>query len=155
MLHRIHVGAARVKEMIRFNLRCEHAHEFEGWFRSSEDFEAQNQRGLVSCPHCNSQNVEKGLMAPSVSTSRKREAVVLANDEKQKKLVREIQALGRKMRENSDYVGTGFAEEARKMHFGEAENRSIHGEASGDEVKSLLDDGVGIMPLPPLPEEQN
>ncbi|GHC76144.1 DUF1178 family protein [Limoniibacter endophyticus] len=141
--------------MIRFNLRCELAHEFEAWFRSGEDFENQRGKGLVTCPQCNSHAVEKALMAPSVSTGRKRETVAFANEEKQKQLVKEMQELARKMRENSDYVGTRFAEEARKMHFGEIENRSIYGETSFEEAKNLIDDGIGIVPLPPLPEEQN
>ena len=141
--------------MIHLSLRCEHDHSFDGWFRNSEDFEKQRKRGLVGCPSCGSSSVEKALMAPSVSTGRKKEKMALAMDATQKKAMAELKALTEKMRENADYVGDKFAEEARKIHFGEADQRGIYGEATAEEAKSLAEDGVEFMPLPVFPDDQN
>lgn len=141
--------------MIRFSLSCDHDHEFEGWFRSSDDFEKQKKRGLIDCPECGSHKVEKSLMAPAVSTSRKQEKMALAMNAEQRRIMTEMKALSEKMRENADYVGDKFADEARKIHFGEAEERGIYGEASLDEAKSLAEDGVPFMPIPVFPEDRN
>lgn len=141
--------------MIRFSLSCDRAHEFEGWFRSNADFDKQAAGGFVECPVCGSHKVEKALMAPAVSTGRKREMVALAMGEQQKKAMAQLKALSEKMRENSDYVGGRFAEEARKIHFGEADARGIHGEATPEEARGLLDDGVEFMPLPVFPDDRN
>ncbi|MGO4452038.1 DUF1178 family protein [Phyllobacterium sp. TAF24] len=137
--------------MIRFSLHCEQDHEFEGWFRSNDDFDSQSKKLLVTCPVCGSHKVEKALMAPSVTTGRQKEKIAVTMS----KMVNELKEVARKVRENADYVGADFAEEARKIHFGEADQRGIYGEASGDEVKSLLDDGIDIMPLPTFPEDHN
>ncbi|MRG55205.1 DUF1178 family protein [Phyllobacterium sp. SYP-B3895] len=137
--------------MIRFSLHCEHDHDFEGWFHSNDDFDAQVEKGLVACPACGSHNIGKALMAPSVTTGRQKEKIAVAMS----KMVSELKEMTRKVRENADYVGSDFAEEARKIHFGEVEKRGIYGEASQEEVKSLLDDGVDVMPLPVFPEERN
>jgi len=141
--------------MIRYGLICDNDHEFEAWFRSGEDFEAQKSRKLVSCPECGSHEVQKALMAPAVSTSRKKSQIALAMSEEQKRALAQLKELSQKIRENSDYVGDKFAEEARKIHFGEAEARGIYGEATPDEVKSLAEDGVDFMPIPMLPEDRN
>lgn len=141
--------------MIRFSLRCEHDHEFDGWFRDSADYDTQRKRGLVSCPACNSGKVEKALMAPSVSTARRKEKVALAVGEEQRKLMGKLREMTKKVRENADYVGDRFAEEARKIHFGETEARGIYGEATPDEAKGLIEDGVDFMPLPEFPEDRN
>ena len=141
--------------MIRFSLHCEHAHEFEGWFRSNDDLDTQKKRGFVECPACGSNKVEKALMAPAVSTSRKQEKMALAMGEQQRRAMAELKALSQKMRENADYVGDKFAEEARKIHFGETEARGIYGEATVEEAKGLIDDGVDFMPIPVFPDEQN
>jgi len=141
--------------LIRFSLSCDHDHEFEGWFRSSDDFEKQKKRGLIDCPECGSHRVQKSLMAPAVSTSRKQEKVALAMNAEQRRIMTEMKTLSEKMRENADYVGDKFADEARKIHFGEAEERGIYGEASLDEAKSLAEDGVPFMPIPVFPDEQN
>ncbi|WP_028035915.1 DUF1178 family protein [Chelativorans sp. J32] len=141
--------------MIRYGLICDNDHEFEAWFRSGEDFEAQKSRKLVSCPECGSHEVQKALMAPAVSTSRKKSQIALAMSEEQKRALAQLKELSQKIRENSDYVGDKFAEEARKIHFGEAEARGIYGEATPDEVKSLAEDGVDFMPLPVFPEDRN
>ncbi|MCR4267948.1 DUF1178 family protein [Nitratireductor sp. ZSWI3] len=141
--------------MISYSLICEHDHAFEAWFRNGADFEAQRQQNLVSCPHCGSSSVEKALMAPAVSTGRRKAQIAMAMGEEQKKALAQLKELSKKVRENADYVGDKFAEEARRIHFGETEARGIYGEATADEAKSLIEDGVEFMPLPALPEDQN
>ncbi len=141
--------------MIRFSLHCDHGHEFEGWFRDNADFDRQSESKLVSCPVCNSPDIQKSLMAPAVSTSRSKEQVAIAMGEAQKQVLEQMRELSRTVRENADYVGDQFAEEARKIHFGETEVRGIYGEASKEEVHSLIEDGVDVMPLPVFPEDKN
>ncbi|MER8430899.1 DUF1178 family protein [Mesorhizobium caraganae] len=141
--------------MIRFALICEHEHEFEGWFRSNDDFDTQKKRGFVDCPSCGSHKVQKALMAPAVSTARKQETIALAMGEAQKQALAQLKAMAEKVRENADYVGDKFAEEARKIHFGERDARGIYGEATLDEAKSLAEDGIEFMPIPSFPEERN
>lgn len=141
--------------MIRFSLVCEREHEFEAWFRSNDDFDTQKKRGFVECPACSSRKVEKALMAPAVSTSRKQEKMALAMNAKQQRLMAEMKALSEKMKENADYVGDKFAEEARKIHFGETEARGIYGEANPEEARELMEDGVPFMPIPVLPDDRN
>lgn len=141
--------------MIRFSLLCEREHQFEAWFRSNDDFDAQKKRGLVDCPSCGSHKVQKALMAPAVSTSRKQEKVALAVGDQQRKMIAQLKALSEKVRENSEYVGEKFAEEARKIHFGETDARGIYGEATLDEAKGLAEDGVEFMPLPVFPDDRN
>ena len=141
--------------MIRFALICEHEHEFEGWFRSNDDFDTQKKRGFVDCPSCGSHKVQKALMAPAVSTARKQETIALAMGEAQKQALAQLKAMAEKVRENADYVGDKFAEEARKIHFGEAEARGIYGEATLEEAKSLAEDGVEFMPIPVFPGDRN
>jgi hypothetical protein len=141
--------------VIRFSLVCEHDHDFEAWFRSNDDFETQNKRGFVECPTCGSRKVGKALMAPAVSTGRKREKMALAMNEMQRAAMAQLKALSEKMRQNADYVGDKFAEEARKIHFGESEARGIYGEATADEARSLAEDGVEFMPIPVFPDDRN
>ena len=141
--------------MIRFSLICEQEHEFEAWFRSNDDFETQKKRGFVDCPTCGSHKVEKALMAPAVLTGRKHEKIALAMGEAQKEAMAQLKALSQKMRENADYVGDKFAEEARKIHFGEIDARGIYGEATPEEAKGLVEDGVDFMPIPVFPDDRN
>jgi len=141
--------------VIRFSLHCDQAHEFEGWFRSSDDYETQRKRGFVECPSCGSNKVDKALMSPAVSTSRSQEKVALAMGAEQQRMMSELKALTDKMKEGAENVGDKFAAEARKIHFGETEARGIYGEASLDEVKGLAEDGVPFMPIPVLPEDRN
>lgn len=141
--------------MIRFSLICETGHEFEGWFRNNDDFDRQARRGLVDCPSCGSRKVGKALMAPAVSTARDRDKVRLAMGEEQKKALAQMKAMADKIRENADYVGDKFAEEARKIHFGETDPRGIYGEATLEEAKGLAEDGVSFMPIPVFPEDRN
>lgn len=141
--------------MIRFSLVCDAAHEFDGWFRNGEDFDTQKKRGLVSCPVCHSAKVDKALMAPVVSTGRKREKMALAMGEEQRKALAKLKAMADEARANADYVGDRFADEARKIHFGEVEARGIYGEATTEEARALVEDGVEFMPLPVFPDDQN
>ena len=141
--------------MIRFSLSCANDHAFDGWFRNGEDFEAQKKRGLVSCPVCRSAEVEKALMAPAVSTGRKRDRIALALGEEQRKALAKLKAMAEEAKKNADYVGDRFAEEARKIHFGEVEPRGIYGEATAEEARGLLEDGVDFVPLPTFPDDTN
>lgn len=129
--------------MIRYALRCDRDHEFEAWFSSSDAFDDQIERDLVQCPECGSSEVHKALMAPAVSTSRKREA---ASPEAQfRDLADRVKA---HIRKNYDYVGGDFAREARAMHAGDKPERLIYGETTPEESRKLVDDGVPVAPLP-------
>ncbi|MBB5535140.1 DUF1178 family protein [Rhizobium giardinii] len=142
--------------MIKYTLSCDSGHSFDGWFSSSADFDRQAELGLVSCPVCGSVSVAKELMAPSVSTSRKKdEAKVLMMDQARKEAVAKIRELVTAIRENSDDVGEKFPEEARKIHYGEAEERGLIGKATADEARALLEEGIEIAPLPVLPDDVN
>lgn len=141
--------------MIRFSLHCDQAHEFEAWFRNSDDYETQRKRGFVECPHCGSNKVDKALMAPAVSTGRRKEKMALAMHAEQQQAMAQLKALTEKMRENADNVGDKFAEEARKIHFGETKARAIYGEATPEEAHGLIEDGVEFMPLPVFPDDRN
>jgi hypothetical protein len=148
--------------MIKYALACEQAHEFESWFPSSEAFETQRKRGFVTCPFCNSAKVEKQIMAPSVA--RKDKAPKAAAPEAQPMAVlsereRDLRAALRALREhvmkNAENVGKDFVEEARKMHYGETEERSIFGEADLAEARALLEEGIDVLPLPIVPDDRN
>jgi hypothetical protein len=136
--------------MIKYALACDHAHEFEGWFGSSTDYDDQAARGLVDCPVCGSNTVKKQIMAPAVAGTKKRDLAI--PDPKVRAMM--MDAMGkvrRHVEDNFDYVGDAFAKEARAIHDGESEERGIYGEASPTEVKALVEDGVKIAPLPPKP----
>ena len=138
--------------MIVFNLKCHDGHEFEGWFASSAAFDEQAATGKLVCPMCGSRQVEKGIMAPSVSGTKK---TTLAADEV-KKMRQFMTGVRKYVKENADYVGRKFPEEARKIHYGETEERQIYGEATLQEAKELVEEGVDVAPLPPdLDEEAN
>jgi hypothetical protein len=145
--------------MIKYALACEQAHEFESWFPSSDAFETQRQRGFVTCPYCNSSKVEKQIMAPRIVRTDKTPAPtpqpVAAFSDKEREIRAMIRAVREHVLQNAENVGRGFAEEARKMHYGEAEERSIYGEADQTEVRSLLEEGIGVLPLPVLPDDRN
>jgi hypothetical protein len=131
--------------MIVFDLVCDAAHRFEAWFGNSADFDDQQARGLLTCPLCESTLVGKAVMAPAVPAKSNRTAAApsLANTDAMTRLLQ----LQRAFEANSDYVGDRFATEARAIHeAGEA--RSVHGEASAEEVKALHDDGIPLLPLP-------
>jgi hypothetical protein len=128
--------------VIVFDLRCrDGCAVFEGWFDSGEDFAQQSERGLVQCPYCGTANVEKAPMAPRVSRSG-----AVPSEVREK--IAELAALQSKLLSNSEWVGSDLPETARAMHLGELEPRAVHGQASANEAKSLIDEGVPILPLP-------
>jgi len=138
--------------VIVFNLKCDRAHEFEGWFASSAAFNEQAASGKLVCPMCGSHKIEKGIMAPAVSGTKK---TTLAAEEL-KKMRQFVTGVRKYVKENAEYVGPKFPEEARKIHYGEIDERPIYGEATLKEAKELIDEGVEVAPLPPdLDEEAN
>ncbi len=137
--------------MIVYNLRCRNAHEFEGWFRDSTAFDQQARGGKLTCPVCDSRRVEKAIMAPALSGAKK--PAVTA--EEASKMRQFMTGLRKYVQQNADYVGPHFAEEARKIHYGETEERHIYGEATVEEAKDLLEEGVDVAPLPPDIEGAN
>lgn len=139
--------------MISFNLHCDRNHEFEGWFSSSADFDAQIERKLVSCPVCGSTAISKALMAPAVSVSRDKDTRPLALDPEKREMMRKLRQMVAAVRENAEDVGERFPEEARKIYHGETEARGIVGKASSDDAKALIEEGIDIAPLPELPED--
>jgi hypothetical protein len=142
--------------VIKYTLSCDGGHSFEGWFSSSADFDRQAERGLVSCPACVSVAIGKELMAPSVSTARRKdEAKVLTMDKARREAVAKIRELVTNIRENSEDVGTKFPEEARKIHYGEAEQRGLIGQATAEEAQALIDEGIEVAALPVLPDDAN
>ncbi|WLR97333.1 DUF1178 family protein [Shinella sumterensis] len=142
--------------MIRYDLSCDNGHPFEGWFGSADDFDRQQKMALVSCPVCHSTHVAKRLMAPSVSTARKKERrQEMVMQAGQKEMIAKLREIVSTIRANSEDVGERFPEEARKIHYGEAEQRGLIGQATLDEVRDLLEEGVEIAPLPVLPDDTN
>jgi hypothetical protein len=132
-------------DVIVYNLRCRNAHEFEGWFRDSAAFDEQSKTGALTCPVCDSRKVAKAIMAPAVSGTKK----TAAAPEEAKQMRQFMTGLRQYVQQNADYVGPEFAEEARKIHYGETEHRHIYGEATLEEAKELLEEGVDVAPLPP------
>jgi hypothetical protein len=133
--------------MIIFDLKCApQGHVFEAWFASSAAFDEQRARGLVACPLCGSAEVAKAPMAPAVGA--RSEALSPTFSSEARAVLAAAAALQKRLLEGSEGVGERFADEARAIHLGEAEARAIHGEASPDEARSLLDEGVPIAPLP-------
>ena len=142
--------------MIRYSLRCENAHEFEGWFSESADFDRQIASGFLTCPSCNSASISKLLMAPSVSTARKKDEMqTLAMDTMRRDAFQKLKEAVATIKANSEDVGTRFPEEARKIHYGESDARGIIGQTTMDEAQELLDEGIEIAALPVLPDDVN
>jgi len=156
--------------MIRYTLSCENKHSFESWFADSAAYDKQAKRKLIACPECGSTKVEKAIMAPSLSGSKQRmmpeekpasaapasdNAPVAMLSPQERELRGKLKELRDHLTKNADNVGTKFPEEARKMHYGEIEHRSIYGEASPQDAKSLAEEGIEFHPLPILPDEQN
>jgi hypothetical protein len=161
--------------MIHYNLRCKKGHAFESWFQSSSAYEQQERRKLVDCPVCGSSDVERAIMAPQIVSKKRREAtpsealpapaatpdvttpaastpLLMAQE-------RELRAKLKELRDHivktADNVGERFPNEARKMHYGDIEHRPIYGDASPDEARALIDEGVEVLPLPTLPDDRN
>ncbi|MBD2841740.1 DUF1178 family protein [Erythrobacter rubeus] len=148
--------------MIVYDLHCDHGHRFEGWFGSSSDFEEQQAGGLVTCPECGSESVGKAPMAPAVPakgnarpaeqlSAVQGEAAPVSNMPMPAEVQKAMQVLAKaqeKALKNSTFVGEKFAEQSREMHYGERDEAPIHGQATLEEAKSLLDEGVPVAPLP-------
>ncbi|MCC6925570.1 DUF1178 family protein [Novosphingobium sp.] len=145
--------------MIVFDLECRPlGHRFEGWFASSDDYAAQQQRGLIGCPHCGTADVTKAVMAPSVGrkgnqlaqTTAVAAQPVLAGQlpPEAQELMAKLATLQAEALKQSRWVGKNFADESRKMHYGESEAETIHGQATPEQARDLLDEGIALMPLP-------
>jgi len=159
--------------MIRYALVCAKGHSFESWFPNSAAYDKQAKRGLVACPTCGNTKVDKAIMAPTLSGTKKRGArpaapvaleapapaasdtPVAMMSPQEHELRQKLKELREHLTKNSDYVGKKFPEEARKMHYGEADPRSIYGEASLKDAKELSEEGIEFHPLPVLPDERN
>jgi hypothetical protein len=157
--------------MIRYTLRCDRGHAFESWFQSSAAYEIQEERKLVNCPACGSAKVERAIMAPQIVSKKVREenpapAPAVTTDvtapattplmmAQERELRAKLKELRDHIVKNADNVGERFPHEARKMHYGDIEHRPIYGEASPDEARALIDEGVEVSPLPVLPEDRN
>ena len=156
--------------MIRYTLRCEQSHSFESWFQDSGAYDQQVKRKLVSCPVCGSAEVEKAIMAPQIVSKKGRgkasppvetpaEAPATESTPLMMAHERELRAKIKELRDHivksADNVGERFPNEARAMHYGDKEHRPIYGEASPEEARALIDEGVEVSPLPTLPEDRN
>ncbi|NHT79016.1 DUF1178 family protein [Rhizobiaceae bacterium CRRU44] len=142
--------------MIRYALTCDKGHGFEGWFGSSADFEAQSESGLVTCPICGTASVNRALMAPALSTGRRKDKQRgLMMDQAQQVAISKIREMVSTIRANADDVGEKFPEEARKIHYGEVEARGLIGRATVEEARALIEEGIDVAPLPILPDEVN
>jgi len=164
--------------MIRYSLACERGHEFESWFANSSAYDKQAKRGLVACPACGSTKVEKAIMTPRLARSGKTIDVpvpapapvpaappaapapqgaqpVAMISPQERELRAKLKELRDHLVKNAENVGRKFPEQARKMHYGEIEHRSIYGEASPQEAKDLHEEGIEVHPLPVLPDERN
>lgn len=139
--------------MIRYSLICAGGHGFDGWFRSSGEYDKQASKDLLACPVCGSHDVSKALMAPAVATQPETGQELLGDREER---IREMMSKVREeLTKNSEDVGPRFAEVARKMHDGEMEKASVYGVATGEETRELMEDGIEFHPLPPAPAKGN
>jgi len=160
--------------MIRYALHCDQGHAFESWFQSSAAYDKQAKRALVTCPTCGSAKVEKAIMAPRLARAEGAEppppailptpplpslvpgkTPVAIMSPPERELRKKLKELRDHLTKNSDYVGPRFPDEARKIHYGEIEHRSIYGEASPEEAKEMHEEGIEFHPLPILPDEFN
>jgi hypothetical protein len=161
--------------MIRYSLICDNAHEFESWFANSGAFDAQSEGGLVVCPFCDSAHVTKAIMSPRIARrdhampalpppeapaadapklpEEKRPVALI--DEKHAALRSMVRELHAKIMETTVDVGSRFPEEARRIHDSDAPERPIRGQATAEEASALLDEGIGILPIPTLPDQRN
>jgi hypothetical protein len=158
--------------MIRFSLVCDNGHDFESWFASNDSYDFQVENDLVSCPHCNVLKISKAVMAPSVARAKRKRSQAAQSSAKdaisdapkqEVALIGESGAELRKMAQELHArilaatvdVGSDFPAEARKIHDGDAPERAIRGQASIEEARALLEEGVSILPLPILPGERS
>ena len=149
--------------MILYQLQCEKEHRFEAWFRDSQAFDKQSKRKLLACPKCGSAKITKTLMAPRIGKSgddNQPKSATHAPTESSFKLTPEAVELKQKLKEiqshiskECDYVGRNFAEEARKIHYGEVKPHGIYGEATSEDAKELVDEGIEFASIPWVPKE--
>ena len=139
--------------MIQYSLQCSKGHRFDAWFRNAEAYDDQQGRGMVSCAQCGDAHVEKAPMAPAVARTDQDRATLSAAHPDAARMRELLRAYRRKVMAEADYVGDRFAEEARKIHFEEAEARGIYGEATREEVAGLIEDGIDFLPLPDMGED--
>jgi len=153
--------------MIQFSLQCDDKHRFDSWFQSSDAFDKLLASGMVCCPVCGSDTVQKALMAPRVSDSRSHPDTAIASGPDPTSgpahgalstpataAEHALTELRKHVESNSEYVGMNFVSEARKMHDGETPDRTIHGQANPEEARKLVEDGVPVMPLPFMPSRK-
>jgi hypothetical protein len=144
--------------MIKYALGCAEGHRFDSWFPDSDAFEKQRKRGLVACPECGDTRVEKAIMAPAVVGGERGAVETPAEtltDDRRRHARDMIVRLRREIEANTDDVGARFPEVARAIHQGDEPERAIRGRASLKEAKALIEDGVGVMPMPVLADELN
>ncbi|HEX5280827.1 MAG TPA: DUF1178 family protein [Micropepsaceae bacterium] len=143
--------------MIVYRLVCSSGHEFEGWFKNSAMFDEQASKHVLDCPVCGDTDVRKAIMAPAVAkTTEQVTATSAQNTQPDHSKIRQFMAGYRKFIEaNAEYVGTKFPEEARKIHYGETEERHIYGESTLKQARELVQEGIEIAPVPPDPEDLN
>ncbi|NNE57386.1 MAG: DUF1178 family protein [Hellea sp.] len=136
--------------MIKYALICQEDHSFDGWFSSIKDYDYQAQKGLIECPFCGTQKVEKAVMAPNISTGRKKDAMAAQQAQSLRMMNAAADKIRKEIAENCDYVGEKFPDEARAIHYGEKPERAIYGEATPKQASSLNEEGVTIAPLPDI-----
>lgn len=141
--------------MIQYSLSCDNGHRFDAWFKSAAAFDEQHGRGIVGCPMCTSTKVDKAPMAPAVNRAGSDKVALSAGHPEHARIRAALIELRKRVTSTADNVGDRFAEEARKIHFEEADPRAIYGEATRDEVAGLIEDGIDFMPLPSLPDDAN
>jgi hypothetical protein len=142
--------------LIVYRLVCSTGHEFEGWFKDSDAFEVQAAHGALECPVCSDRNVKKAIMAPALRKSEQLPVPSAPQPAPEMQKVRQFMAGYRKfVEENAEYVGPKFPEEARKIHYGETEDRHIYGESTLREARELIEEGIEIAPVPPDPGDLN
>ena len=140
--------------MIKYTLQCKNLHQFESWFRTSDDFDKLNNKKMLSCEICGSKSISKSLMSPSVSSKENQqmkkplESIPL----KEQKLIKQLK---KEIEKNCEYVGDNFEKEARAIHFGDSPERSIYGKTTIKEAKSLYEDGIPVTPLPWVDRKTN
>ena len=142
--------------MIQYSLKCENDHSFDSWFASADAYDKLADNGMVSCAVCGSTKVSKAIMAPRVRTTKGKEAPADPKLQTEKSAAEQaIAEMRAQVEQNSEYVGTNFATEARSMHLGDAPERAIYGEAKPEEAKSLIEDGIPVTPLPFMPTRKS
>ena len=149
------MGGLGFQGVIHYALICEKSHKFDGWFASAAAYDGQQARGLITCPICLSSAVDKALMAPSIKAQASEKVSLSTGHPQQAQLRDAMLALRNKVTSEADYVGDKFAEEARRIHYKEVDQRGIYGEATREEVTALAEEGIDFMPLPTVKEEHN